>query len=514
MKNGSPQLFGVIHIGSEQVSLQVVEYKSLSDIKVIERAISQVGLGEETFKYGRIGFGTVKQICELLKGYRRILQEYGVKDYRLFATTAIREAENQAYIVDQIKVKTGFNVEVVDVTQEIFHKYVALFRAVESEDMISSLKSILFVDISSGGLGITLYEAGGLKYQQNIHIGTLRIKEGFNKNQRESSCFYQALTEFISSTVRPVGEALMGSKIKYMVLSGIETGLLLKMLGHEVNGKLKFVRIADFLELHDRVKRLNLPQVMQEFGLSQQRAEMVLPTIVLYKQILDLANVEDIVVSGAQFGDGIIISDIGEKTGDSWKKVIEEQMISLVHALGRKYKYDKRHALWVEEAALLLFDKLVKVHGLGVRERFLLQVAAILHDVGKFISLRRHYFYSYLIISSTDIFGFSEEEKTMMANIALYHSSKTPVPTETEFAALSPEGRRTVSKLVAIIRLADALDRSHFQKITIGKVALHAEEMILDVHSEQDISLEEWTFLDKTEYFEQVFGLKAVVRRY
>ncbi|MBP2651496.1 MAG: guanosine pentaphosphate phosphohydrolase [Firmicutes bacterium] len=514
MKKCLPKRFAVMHIGSEQVSLQVVEYVSLAEMKVVERASSQVALGEETFKNGRIGFGTVREICDLLKGYRRIINEYGVKDYRLLATTAIREAENQEYIVDQIKVKTGFTVEVVDVIQEIFHKYVAMFKAVDSQGLAGGEEGILFVDISSGGLGITLYEAGGLKYQQNIHIGTLRIKETFAKYQRESACFYQALSEFINSTVRPVGDELRDSKIKYMVISGVETSLLLKMLGYKENGSLKSIGVAEFLELHDRVKRLNIPQVMHEFNLSQQRAEMVLPTIALYKQILDLAQVDAILVSSVQFSDGIIISEVGEKTGDSWRSTIEQQIISLTHAIGCRYKYDQRHVNQVKNAALLLFDKMVKVHGLSPRARVLLQIAAILHDVGKFISLRRHYFYSYRIISSADFLGVSEAEKAMIANIACYHSSLTPSMTEPQFAALTDERRMTVAKLAAIIRLAVAIDRSHLQKAVIKDIVLNADEMVIYVQAEQDISLEEWTFIDKTEFFEQVFGIKAVLRRY
>ncbi|MBP2656102.1 MAG: guanosine pentaphosphate phosphohydrolase [Firmicutes bacterium] len=513
MRNGSPRLFGVIHIGSEQVSLQIVEYFSLEDMRVVERVCSQVSLGEETFKNGRIDFCAVKEICELLKGYRRILNEYGVKEYRLLATTAIREAENREYIVDQIRVKTGFTVDVVDMIQEIFHKYVTMFRAVEKRGLVLGAEGILFVDISSGGLGITLYEDEILKYQQNIHIGALRIKESFDKYQRQSLCFYQALTEFISSTIRPVGVELGGSRIKYMVLSGVETGMLLKMLGHEEAGNLKSIGVADFLNLHDRVKRLNIPQVMQEFKLSQHRAEMVLPTIVLYKQILDLANVEDIIVSNAQFSDGITICDIGARTNDSWLTTIDKQIVSLAHAIGRKYKYDQKHAANVEQTALVLFDRLIKVHGLSKRERFILQVAAILHDVGKFISLRRHYFYSYRIISSADILGFSEEEKVMMANIAFYHSKGTPSSNDPEFAVLAPEKQMTVAKLAAIIRLADAIDRSHFQKAIIRDVVLSGDELIICVSSEMDISLEEWTFFDKAEFFARVFGIKAVLRR-
>jgi exopolyphosphatase/guanosine-5'-triphosphate,3'-diphosphate pyrophosphatase len=505
--------FGVMHIGSEQVSLQIVEYTSLEDMRAVERASSQVTLGEETFKTGRISFATVRELCELLKGYRRLLHEYGVKDYRLLATTAIREADNQQYIIDQVRLKTGLTLEVVDMLQEMYQKYIALFRDIEAVGLSAEPEGILFVDISSGGLSFTLYEAGIIRYQQNIHIGALRIKESFEKYQRDSAYFYQALTEYIYSTIDLVEVELNQYKIKYLILSGVETDLLLKMLGQDESARISYVGTEEFLSLYDMVKKLNLPQLMQTFDLSESRAEMVLPTIVLYQQILALSNVAQIIVSGVQFGDGITISHICEKTGDRWLDVVEEQIVSFAHTLGERYRHDAKHAASVETTSLLLFDRLMKVHGLGRRERFLLKIACILHDIGKFVSLRRHYFYSYRLIISSDIIGFSEEERALIANVAYYHSKGTPTLSDANFAALSPEGRITLAKLAAIIRMADAVDRSHLQKVAITDVALSGEELVITVAAEQDISLEEWTFIGKADFFENVFGIRPILAR-
>jgi exopolyphosphatase/guanosine-5'-triphosphate,3'-diphosphate pyrophosphatase len=512
MSKEKPNLFAAIHVGSEQVSAQIVEYHTLHDIKIVELASRQVSLGEETFKTGRISFGAVNEICDLLKGYKRLLTEYGVRDYRLVATTAIREAENQQYIIDQIKVKTGFAIQVIDMTQEIFYKYISLFKTVQDAGLVGR-EGILFVDISSGGLGITLYKDGILKYQQNIHIGILRVKESFDKYQRESTHFQQALNEYIYSVIEPVKLELERHKIKYLVLSGTETRLLLTMLAREPVNELSFVSLADFYKLYEQVKPLNLPQIVKNFNISEQKSEMVLPTIVLYKQILSLTTIGEIVIPGDQFIDGITAIHIAEKTKCEWLCVIEEQIVSLAQSLGRKYRYDLQHAANVEKMSLSLFDRLAKAHGLGKRERLLLQVAAILHDIGKFVSLRRHYFYSYRLIVSSDILGVSEEEKIVIANVAYYHSKGTPTNADPNFADLTREQKVTVAKLAAIIRLADAVDRTHLQKVTAYKLNLKGEELIISVESENDLSLEEWTFIDKADFFENVFGIKATLQR-
>ena len=513
MSRRTPELFAAIHLGSEQVSLQIVEYTTISDMKIIERASRQVTLGEETFKTGKLSFGAVASICELLKGYRRTLTEYGVRDFRLLATTAVREAQNQQYVIDQIKVKTGFDVEVVDMPQEIFLKYITLYKTIEEGGLVNNHDGLLFVDISSGGLGITLNKGGAIRYQQNIHIGALRIKESFEKHQRESAHFHEALTEYIFSTIDAVESELSQRKIKYLILSGIETKLLLKMLGREQLKKLEYVSLDDFYKLYQKVKGLNLPQVMQTFNLSEARAEMVLPTIVLYRQILALTTVEHIVIPADQLIDGFMLKHIAEKSKDAWMGVIESQIISLTREIGAKYQHDTKHAEAVERYSLLLFDKMTRIHGLGKRERLLLKIACMLHDIGKFVSLRRHYFYSYRLIISSDILGFSEEEKAVIANIAHYHSKGTPNDNDQNYAVLSKPQKVVAAKLAALIRLADAIDRSHRQKVSDCEIAVKGDEVHIMVTSREDLSLEEWTFADKAEFFQDVYGIKPILIR-
>ena len=512
MAKRAPGMFAAIHVGSEQISMQIVEYLGLDSIRTVERVSRDVLLGEETFKTGRISFETVGAVCELLKGYRRVLNEYGVRDCRLIATTALREAKNQPYIIDQIRVKTGFDVEVIDMPTEIFYKYAAMFRSCERAGLLYGDAAVLFVDISSGGLGITLYEAGEIKYQQNIHIGVVRVKESFEKCQRETANFYQALVEYIYSSIEPVEQELRRRPVRYLVLSGLETRLLLGMLGRDPAERISVISPEEFNRLYAGIKDRTSAQIMKLFNLSEQKAEIVLPTLVLYQQILGLTTAERIAVPSDQLNDGIIDLYVAEKTGDPWLERLDEQIVSLARALAAKYKAEPRHAANVEHNALLPFDQLVRIHGLGQRERLLLKVAAILHDIGKFVSLRQHYFYSYRLIVSSDILGFSEEEKLVIANIAHYHSKGTPVDCDANFAMLAPAHKVIVAKLAAIIRLADALDRSHRGKAMGLDVALKGDEMVVGVTAKEDMSLEEWTFLDKAEFFKEVFGITPILK--
>jgi len=513
MSRHTPSRFAAIHVGSEQVGVQIVEYTKLDDVKIIEQSCRQVILSEETFKTGGVSFSSVSAVCEILKGYRRLLNEYGVRDYLLVATTAIREAQNQPYIIDQIKMKSGFSVSVVDLPQEIFYKYVSLVKTVNDRGLMSQAAGMLFVDISSGGLGFTLYKDGVLTYQQNIHIGTLRIKESFDRSQRDSAHFHEVISQYISSSIEPVEQEMSRHSIERLILSGSETRLLLKMLGKEQQ-RVTFVSLSEFSSLYKQVRMLNLPQIIKTFNLAENKADIVLPTIVLYRNIIELTNPKEIVIPSDQFLDGIVIKHIAESTGHEHNKLIEDQLIGLCWEISKKYYYDPKHAAAVEKWSLLLFDKLGRIHGLGKRHRLLLKAAAILHDIGKYVNLRRHYFYSYELIISSDIMGFSEAERHIIANIAFYHSKGTPSDADDNFAILTLEQKVIVSKLSAFIRLADAIDRSHRQKVSQADIVLRGDELVITVSSNEDISLERWTFAEKAEFFEAVFGIKPLLIRH
>ena len=158
-----------------------------------------------------------------------------------------------------------------------------------------------------------------------------------------------------------------------------------------------------------------------------------------------------------------------------------------------------------------IFDTLKKTHGLGIRERLLLQVATILHDCGKYVSLANSAQCAYNIIMSSEILGLSHSEREMVAHIVLFNS--LPLKTyDCVNEKLTREEYLIVAKLSAILRVSNALDQSHKQKIKNLKFALKNKELVITAEVLEDISLEKALFEDKTAYFESVFSIKPVLK--
>lgn len=222
----------VIHLGSENITMQLIEYTGLDDVRIVTELRNKVHLGEETFQTHKISFQTMLEIVGILKGYRQVMKEYGVKEYLLQATTAVREAENRTYFLDQIKVKTGFQIEVINMSREIYTKMASLMRNMEVKNIhLDGNTGMLLADISSGGLGLTYLRGREVKFQQNLHVGLVRLKEQFTRNERSSVHFEQALNEYLQDRIGVVAEELEGEDIETLLLTGTESQVLLDLFG-------------------------------------------------------------------------------------------------------------------------------------------------------------------------------------------------------------------------------------------------------------------------------------------
>ena len=153
------------------------------------------------------------------------------------------------------------------------------------------------------------------------------------------------------------------------------------------------------------------------------------------------------------------------------------------------------------------------MHGMKERERLLLQMAVMLHDVGKYISINNVADSSYNIIMSNEIIGLSHIEREMVALIAKYNTVALPSYDELVMeSSLSAEQYLTVSELTAIVRLANALDRSHLQKIQAIRATLKERELQLSLTVNRDFTLEQGLCQEKLDFFNEVFSIQPVIK--
>jgi exopolyphosphatase/guanosine-5'-triphosphate,3'-diphosphate pyrophosphatase len=177
--------------------------------------------------------------------------------------------------------------------------------------------------------------------------------------------------------------------------------------------------------------------------------------------------------------------------------------------IARKYRVDLDHAEAVAEVAGRLFDELQADHRLGRRHRLLLRAAALMHEVGSYVSSRAHHKHSYYLIANSEVFGLTREERAIVALVGRYHRRAAPRPTHVEYMALPREARMAVSKLAALLRVADALQRSRERPIRDVVFRRDDAELTLSVPTACDLTLERKTIEAKADLFEDIYGLRV-----
>ncbi len=499
------KITAVIEIASNELRLKVAEKKG-EGIKIIDALNYPLSLGRDTFHYGKISFESICKTADIINGFLQVTKEYGVDEITAIATTAVREATNKEYVLDQIKIKTGLDIMVVDDSQEKNYINALMLDVLPQEHT----QSAVVVHLGSGNISISLLENSYLTYTQSIKIGGLRLSEMFEAVGIEK--YSSVVKEYLRSFIDAI-QAFLPKTITSVILTGYDVELMVQLCGGKRIGSLYEISKENFSSLYKQTKEKTPQELAVSLDIDVSKQETLYPALVIYNRILKYASTNKLVALPITAGDEILVEQLDPTKARQIKKHYETSAITAAWKIARRFDINIEHLERIESCSLMIFDRLKKVHGLDKRERFLLRMAVILHNVGKFINPKAHYIHSYNIINGLDIVGISEEEKRVIATVALYHGSITPDMKYSQYRELSPEERVLVSKLCAILRLAVAVNSGHSGKYEDISVKLRGNEMIVTLTTFKDIELEKWTFNLKSEFFTDVYGIKGVLTK-
>jgi exopolyphosphatase/guanosine-5'-triphosphate,3'-diphosphate pyrophosphatase len=252
-------------------------------------------------------------------------------------------------------------------------------------------------------------------------------------------------------------------------------------------------------------------QVVEKYHLPQAEAETLVPALLAYRELLLETAAETVVVPDVSLRAGLLL-DIARSEEGGGIEDFGKQVLASAEALGEKYRYDATHGRHVAFLATRLFDDLKAEHGLTARDRLLLEVAALLHDVGIYVSLRGHHKHSQYILSVSEIFGLSRDDMVLVSNVARYHRRATPQKSHLPYMAMDRDARVVVNKLAAILRTANALDADHLQKVKDVRVVPEEGAWVLEVEGAGDLTMERLASLSRSDYLTDVFGQRVTFR--
>jgi exopolyphosphatase/guanosine-5'-triphosphate,3'-diphosphate pyrophosphatase len=253
---------------------------------------------------------------------------------------------------------------------------------------------------------------------------------------------------------------------------------------------------------------MNVDDLVKAFSLPFADAETINAALLVYQTLLRATGADEMIVSQISMRDGLLLDLARTVTGQE-DQALTKGVLHSATALAEKYRVDLKHARNVADLAVRLYDAMGSEHGLGSRQRLLLRVAGLVHEVGGFVSNRAHHKHSYYVIVNSEVFGLSRDELALVAHVARYHRRSAPKPSHTEYMTLPREKRMTVSKLSALLRVADALDCTHAQQVRKLHCERRGEEFVLHIAGVADLAMERRSVAMKGDLFEDIYGLKV-----
>ena len=500
--------FAAIYIGSYEVSIKIFEISAKKKIRDIDFIRTRIELGRDAYSRGRIGYELVETLCDTLAEFKQIMQGYRVDQYEAYAAAALRDAENELFILDQIRIRTGLEVKVLSNSEHRFISYKSVAMQGAFEQMIQKGAAVL--DAGGGGMQITVFAKGQVVTTQHLALGTMRMREQLERKSNNLAQYELQIEELVDKELEVFQSMYMNNvQIKYLIIMGDYISEISKKIEKEKEDNT--IQVSKFLKYIRKLDKKNLEAISEELNLSDDNDALIIPYMMIFKCMAEKVGAENLWAPGTNISDGIAY-DYAEK--HNLLKVqhdFDADVLSAARNLSERYRSFTPHIDALTQMATLIYDTMKKVHGLGKRERLLLQVAAILHDCGKYISFANGPSCSYDIIMASEIIGLTHLEREIVANTVLYNTWVLPAYEELA-DKMDHDSYLTVAKLSAILRVSNAMDRSHKQKFKNVRAAVKGRELVITIETIDDIALEKALFNSKTTYFENVFSMRPVIK--
>lgn len=502
--------FAAIEIGSYALEMKIYEIAGKGQIREVNHVNHIIDLGKESYNFKRIRFEIVDEVCNILSDFRNIMKEYGVKEYHAFATSAVREAMNCQNILDRIYIRTGLQVSAISNAElrYTYSKAVAL-KDKKFNELIN--EGTMIIDVGSGSLQLTIYDKGHLVSTHNVKLGAVRLREMLHRMKVSANDYLAVLEEFVESDIRDVLFTFSQDiQIRNMIATGDYVTHILTQAEESAQKRDLFSR-KEVYTLYEKIARKAHSDLDDYVEGTNIPIGILIPSAVIYKKIVDIMEVEHIWVPKVKLCDGMVAEYAENTKKIKVNHMFQDDIVSAAWVIARRYHGNEEHLKLVEKSALMVFDEMKKYHGLSQRERLLLQIAAILHDTGKYISVEEQGESCYNVITGTEIIGLSHMEQMIVANIAKYNTD------EFEYDDILQQGMNqemgmVILKLTAILRICNALDRTHSQKCKKLKVALNKQELVLTTQTFENMVIEKGMFEDKVGMFEDVYGIIPVLK--
>jgi exopolyphosphatase / guanosine-5'-triphosphate,3'-diphosphate pyrophosphatase len=507
-----PVHIAAIDAGSNAVRLSVARAFSAMDIEPLHNERYSLRLGEGVFLRHRFSEEIFKKATKAFSHFKEIMDEFGVTRYRAVATSATREARNRDAFVRRVKQKSGIVLEIISAKEESRLGREAVISALGPESPPRCI-----IDLGGGSLEISILRDHHVLQGAQLPVGTVRlmttldIPDVVNAVQAEEVRKYvRALLESRLPSPPNVGDGVA------VALGGNAETLANVAPGPRRNG-LPTIELSLLRErLPDLLKR-DVRERMKAYGVRRDRADVMGIAAITFITLGRYLNARALVIPSVGLREGLL-REIARETFSRKEphryNSAARQLLVGTRSFGRRLEYDQTHAEHVREMAVMLFDQLQPVHHLPAQSRVLLEAGSLLHDVGHRVSHRGHHKHGEYLALNGDMPGLDGRDRNVVAALVRYHNRKSvPAGHHPSYAALNNTDKRIARRLAAILRVAEALDHSHRQRVTNLHTTFQRGAVALQVDARGDAAEDLRDATQSAELFEKEFHVKLYFRQ-
>jgi len=539
--------FAAIDVGSNSCRVKIAKVvahrlRTLAEDREVTR------LGASVFESGLISPEAMAATLQALKRFQRAVQDHGVDQIRVVATAAIRDARNAAAFQAWVKAETGWTLEIISGLEEgrLIHLGVMASAAPDLEKVAAG--KVLLVDLGGGSCEITLSEHKRIKETISLPLGAVRLTEEFLPADPAPAEGLARMRQCIGRELRRAHKKIQPQGVRLAIATSGTAAALSEACADgakSANGKAArgsagparrsagkagpkpiqrltagahvsaqdsagagLASTRDVRKLATKLAKMTLPQREAVPGIGPRRAEIIVAGTQVYAELLESFGLAGFHYSSLGLRDGILAQMLAEQDARATAhREFELERWQSVLATARRYATDLKRAEPVRAHAVQLFRELKALHQLPLEYETWLAAAAMLRDTGKFINHQGHHRHTQYIVSSSEIYGFTQLQRTIVSAIARYLGKSRPQPGDRALRNIPADEHKHVHRAVVLLRLAEALNQDRASDVLRVAVKVYPKRVYLELEQGRTgAELELWSLRKEAGYFREVFG--------
>lgn len=509
----SPVRICVIDLGTNSFHAVLVDTYPNGSFKVVDRMKEMVCLGDAGLVDRRLPSEAMDRGMQALRRIHLLAKGWEAREFLAFATSAIREATNGGEFIERVRREIGLRIRTISGEQEARLIYQGVRRAVDMPE------PSLVVDIGGGSVEFIVVDNQSPVFATSLKLGAARLTEQFVSADPMSDAERAALREHVDATLQPVLDACADHDVRTVVGSS-GTMKSIALLCQDLAGDTTQNIYQQSLS-RDTVRQglqwvlsATRKQRMEHAAIDARRADQIGSGAALVSALLDhLPHAKRMRVSSNALREGMVVHFI-EQNYTRLRNLAPFRDVRRrsVYEIAFRFDWEERHAQHVASTAVALFNVCRPLYDGPDADVELLEYAALLHDIGYHISHGKHHKHSRYLIRNADLQGFRKEEVRILSLVARYHRASFPEEKHRRFRRLSAPNKQRVCQMAALLRIAEGLDRGHFQNIMALSMALTNDALHIEVETQGDPQLEVWAAQKEQPLFQRAFGRDLEVR--